>query len=322
MLRKEQIAATIAGLGALAQCDYDVSSLTTYKVGGRAAIFVRAETMQDLLLVARVVCETGVPLISLGRGSNLLLSDNGFSGLIVQLGEVAQQILIPNRELHDEALIARKDECCVTAGSAVALPVLARRTATAGIRGFEWAVGVPGSIGGAIRMNAGGHGSDISESLVSAQVLDVRTAIISTVSRAEFGLRFRASDIRDEQLILSATLSLTYGSSQESQQMIDEIVRWRRENQPGGQNAGSVFVNPVPGEIAAGQLIDRCGLRGFRIGSAEVSMKHANFIQVDAGGSAQDVVALMRYIQRAVRDTSGYELRSEIRLIGFGEESQ
>ena len=317
----EQIAATIAGLGALAQCDHDISPLTTYKVGGRAAIFVRAETMQDLLLVARVVSETGVPMIPLGRGSNVLMSDHGFAGLIVQLGELAQQISLPYAEARDEMQEGAVVACSVTAGSAVALPVLARRTAAVGIRGFEWAVGVPGSLGGAIRMNAGGHGSDISESLVSAQVLDFRTGEIATVLTPEFGLRFRASDIEDQQLIISGTLSLTYGSPQESLQMIDDIVRWRRENQPGGQNAGSVFVNPVPGEITAGQLIDRCGLRGFRIGSAEVSMKHANFIQADVGGSAQDIVTLMRHIQRVVGDTSGYELRSEIRLIGFEEES-
>ncbi|MBJ7426429.1 MAG: FAD-binding protein, partial [Ilumatobacteraceae bacterium] len=171
-----------------------------------------------------------VPMIPLGRGSNVLVSDHGFAGLILQLGEVAQQILLPHGEVRDEMQDGVVLACSVTAGSAVALPVLARRTAAVGIRGFEWAVGVPGSLGGAIRMNAGGHGSDISESLVSAQVLDFRTAEISTVLAPKFGLRFRASDIDDQQLIISGTLSLTYGSPQESLQMIDEIVRWRREN--------------------------------------------------------------------------------------------
>ena len=109
------------------------------------------------------------------------------------------------------------------------------------------------------------------------------------------------------------------GDRAECERELDEIVRWRRENQPGGQNAGSVFVNPVPGEVAAGHLIDHCGLRGFRIGSAEVSMKHANFIQADADGKAADVLALMSHVRRVVADKTGHVMRSEVRLIGFGE---
>jgi UDP-N-acetylmuramate dehydrogenase len=117
---------------------------------------------------------------------------------------------------------------------------------------------------------------------------------------------------------VDAQIALTPGDGRAAKAEIDEIVRWRRENQPGGQNAGSVFVNPVPGEVSAGELIDGLGLRGHRIGTAEVSTKHANFIQADPGGRAADVVALIRDVRRRVADATGYLLRSEVRLVGFG----
>ncbi|MGI9644825.1 MAG: FAD-binding protein, partial [Ilumatobacteraceae bacterium] len=209
----------------------------------------------------------------------------------------------------------------VTAGGAVLLPVLARRTAAAALSGFEWAVGVPGSVGGAVRMNAGGHGSDMTASVVSATVADLAaestTDAVRVVPAAELGFRFRNSDLRPTDLVLEVRLQLRPGDREASEREISEIVAWRRAHQPGGQNAGSVFVNPVPGEISAGLLIDRMGLRGHRCGSAWVSEKHANFIQASDGGSADDVVALMVDVRRRVAESTGFALRSEIRLIGY-----
>ena len=208
----------------------------------------------------------------------------------------------------------------VTAGGAVALPTLARRTAAAGLTGFEWAVGVPGSIGGAVRMNAGGHGSDIASCLVD--VADRRpgrgpTRTPTTRSVAQLGLRFRGSDLTAAQVVVAARLRLHPGDRHAAEAEIAEIVRWRREHQPGGQNAGSVFVNPVPGELSAGRLIDDLGLRGLRIGTAWVSEKHANFIQAGEGGRAADVRAVMEAVRRRVADERGFRLRSEVRLVGF-----
>ena len=164
--------------------------------------------------------------------------------------------------------------------------MLARRTAAAGLTGFEWAVGVPGSVGGAVRMNAGGHGSDIAACLVDVDVVDLAAAGAGRrASRpAEaLGLRFRGSDLGDDEVVVAARLQLAPGDRAAAEATIDEIVRWRREHQPGGQNCGSVFVNPVPGEVSAGSLVDGLGLRGFRIGTAWVSEKHANFIQAAEG---------------------------------------
>ncbi|MGB5757715.1 MAG: hypothetical protein WBM50_12440, partial [Acidimicrobiales bacterium] len=184
--------------------------------------------------------------------------------------------------------------------------------------GFEWAVGVPGSIGGAVRMNAGGHGSDMAAALRRVSVFDLVDGgpLDWTVDR--LGLGYRRSTIGQHHIVLSAELGLRPGDPERSNDEISEIVRWRRSHQPGGQNAGSVFANP-PGD-SAGRLIDSLGLKGFRIGTAEVSTKHANFVQADPGGSADDVHALIREVRLRVAAASGIELKVENRLIGFGTE--
>ena len=166
-------------------------------------------------------------------------------------------------------------------------------------------------------MNAGGHGSDVAASLMEVVVFDLRAGVARTLGVDELGLAFRSSSLGAHQLVLDATLQLQPGDPEVSARLISEIVAWRRANQPGGQNAGSVFVNPVPGEVSAGALVDAAGLRGHRIGTATVSDKHANFIQADDGGSADDVRALMAYVRDRVEASSGFRLRSEIRLVGF-----
>ena len=203
-------------------------------------------------------------------------------------------------------------------GGSVLLPVAARQSVHRGLTGFEWGVGVPGTIGGAVRMNAGGHGSDMASSLVSARIFHLLRGVEAHVDAVDLGLRFRGSAIADHHVVLSATLNLGWATDTEAtENQLSEIVKWRRENQPGGQNAGSVFVNPVPGEVSAGALIDQIGMRGFRIGTAHVSEKHANFIQAEEGGLASDVVQVMAEIRRRVKESTGYDLRSEIRLAGF-----
>jgi UDP-N-acetylmuramate dehydrogenase len=166
-------------------------------------------------------------------------------------------------------------------------------------------------------MNAGGHGSDIAASLVRAEIFDLHTQHCGWRPAVALGLRFRGSDLLDHQIVLTAHLALAAGDVERSEHEIAEIVRWRRENQPGGQNAGSVFVNPIPGELSAGQLIDRLGLRGYRVGGAFVSDKHANFIQAGDGATAADVKAVMDDVRARVARETGFVLRSEVRLVGF-----
>lgn len=306
----QRVDAAAAVLGDVARRDEPLGPMTTYRVGGAADLFVRARSAADLRLVADAVEASGLPVLVVGRGSNLLVADRGFRGIALSVSEITGEVDI------DPA------EGLVTAGSSVLLPVLARQTVRAGLSGFEWAVGVPGSIGGAVRMNAGGHGSDMAASLLDVVVVDLVGADAGrprTVAASDLGLRFRGSDLAGTTVVLSARLRLAPGDRERGERELSEIVSWRRSNQPGGQNAGSVFVNPVPGEVSAGELVDRVGLRGHRLGTATVSDKHANFIQADEGGSADDVVALMRFVRERVERETGHALRSEIRLIGFEE---
>ncbi|MCE9622126.1 MAG: UDP-N-acetylmuramate dehydrogenase [Actinomycetia bacterium] len=295
----------LARLGSMATADESLAAYTTYRVGGAAAVFASPTTDEELHLVAEVVRDTGLPTLVVGRGSNLLVADAGFPGIAISLARMSEWV--------------RFDDVVVHAGAAMALPVLARRCVAAGLVGFEWAVGVPGSVGGAVRMNAGGHGSDMAASLVGVHLLDLHTTNHAWVGVDQLHLRFRGSDIADHQVVLDARLRLQHGDTEAAEATLAEIVRWRREHQPGGQNAGSVFVNPIPGQLAAAELIDRIGLRGFSIGGASVSEKHANFIQAGENCTAADVRAVIEHVRAEVLRTAGVELRSEVTLVGFDD---
>ncbi len=291
----------LAELGSLGQSDVSLGPWCTYRVGGRAAVFVEATSVADLEAVHRAVTATGCPTLVVGRGSNLLVADAGFDGIVVHLGGAFDEITIEGER--------------VIAGGAALLPVVARQSVKAGLTGFEWAVGVPGSVGGSVRMNAGGHGSDMAASLVRVSLFDFETGGPDDVPASDLGLGYRQSLVGPSQIVLFAELALRHGDQGEAEETLREIVRWRRANQPGGPNAGSVFANP-PGD-SAGRLIDAAGLKGHRIGTASVSTKHANFIQADPDGSADDVYALIRHIQARIADTVGLHLEPENRLIGF-----
>lgn len=296
-----EVPTVVDRLGSLAARDADLAPLTTYKVGGRAAALVRAESASDLEAVASAIDGAPVPVLVIGRGSNLLVHDDGFPGVVVVLGAGFEVIDITDTR--------------VVAGGAASLPVVARRTAAAGLTGFEWAVGVPGSMGGAVRMNAGGHGSDMARTVVAVDTVDLRSGRRARRGPDSLAFAYRRSAIGDAEVVVSVALDLAVGDRASAEAEIAEIVRWRREHQPGGHNAGSVFVNPS-GD-SAGRLIEAAGCKGLRRGTAEVSPKHANFIQADDGGRATDVHALMVEVQTRVRDHAGVTLRPETRLVGF-----
>ncbi len=290
----------VAELGERAHRDAPLGPLTTYRVGGSAALLVTVDDHGVLGRLASLTAEHEVPVLVVGKGSNLLVLDGGFAGVVVHLGDGFGRVDI--------------DGTTVVAAGAAALPVVARRTAAAGLTGFEWAVGVPGSIGGAVRMNAGGHGSDMAASLRSIRVVDLLSGFDGEMLAPELDLGYRRSALRRSTVVTEATLDLAPGDVAECQAEIDQIVRWRREHQPGGANAGSVFTNPPDG--SAGRLIDAAGCRGLRVGTAEVSTKHANFIQADPGGSADDVLALMDVVRARVRDEFGVDLHPETHIVG------
>lgn len=290
-------------LGARVERDAPIGALTTYRVGGRAAVRVVVESIDDLRTVGRAIAGTDVPVVVVGRGSNLLVADEGYDGVVVVLGEGLATVTI--------------DGTTVRAGGAALLPVVARRTVAAALTGFEWAVGVPGTIGGGVRMNAGGHGSDMAESLVGVRVVDLRTGEDAAMSAADLELGFRRSALVGSLVVAEVELRLRPGDRVRSEAELAEIVRWRRENQPGGANAGSVFRNPLPD--SSGRLLDVAGAKGLRVGTAEISTKHANFIQVDEGGVAADVAALMARARALVLERTGVDLHAETHFLGFDE---
>ena len=302
MSAPDVVAAAAAALADRATRDAPLGRRTTYRVGGTAALGMELASREDLDAAARAVQISGIDTLIVGKGSNLLVAEAGFPGLalFVGSGDPWGTLEIKEKEVH--------------AGAGVSLPVLARRTAAAGRTGLEWAVGVPGSVGGAVRMNAGGHGSDVASHLETAELFDLGTGLITWRPAPDLGLGYRHSALGPDEVVVSAIFRLSEGDPAKSLAEIDEIVRWRRENQPGGQNAGSVFVNPA-GD-SAGRLVDVSGCRGMRLGTAQVSERHANFIQADPDGRSDDVFALIREVQRRVKDHLGVELVPEVRLVG------
>ena len=296
-------------LGRLARRRVPLAPYTTLRLGGPALLLVDADTVDDLVLVASAAVTTELPVIIIGQGSNLLVSDEGFSGIVVVLGDGFSGV--------DTGAGGAASLHVVRAGGAVKLPVLARRTVAASLTGLEWAVGVPGSVGGAVRMNAGGHGSDVAATLSSVEVLAVDRipAEVREMAASELALAYRASALGPAEVVIGASFVLGPGDRVTGEAELADIVRWRREHQPGGANCGSVFTNP-PGD-SAGRLIDRCGLKGHRIGGAHVSVKHANFIQTEAGATSQDVRALINYVRDAVVSRAGIALHPEVRTAGF-----
>ncbi|HEY3722014.1 MAG TPA: UDP-N-acetylmuramate dehydrogenase [Acidimicrobiia bacterium] len=303
----ELAAALEPALPGRVELDAPLAGLTTYRVGGPAAVMVRARREGDLAVVAAALRLHRPPLLIVGRGSNLLVADGGFRGLALVLEGEFEEIT--------------PGEGTVRAGGAVGLPVLARQTAAAGRAGLEFYVGIPGTVGGAVRMNAGGHGQETREVLISARVADLLGDGLG-VDRAvdDLALGYRTSAIGPTDVVVGATFGVTADDPAACEARIADVVRWRREHQPGGANAGSVFRNP-PGDSAGG-LIDRCGLKDLRVGDAVVSSKHANFIQAEPGATAADVRALVREVQRRVLEATGVELQPELHLVGFDDESE
>ena len=286
------------------------AELSTYRVGGPVAVLVRAKDVDALTTVAEVARRHRPRLLVIGRGSNLLMSDAGFSGLVVVLESDFEAIDVPGA--------GENESPAVRAGGAVPLPVLARRAAAGGLAGLEFYVGIPGSVGGAVRMNAGGHGRETGEVLRRAWVLDLLDGgghpTASARDVVDLELEYRHSNLRPSEVVTAAEFAVTRGDPAACEARVAEIVRWRREHQPGGQNAGSVFRNPR-GD-SAGRLIEAAGLKGLRVGGAVVSDKHANFFQAEAGATARDVLDLVAEVQRRVAKTTGVELVPELHVVG------
>lgn len=291
----------------LLQSDHALGALTTYKFGGAARWYAEVESQSELerILDARNQASPRVDVFVLGRGSNVVVSDHGFDGIVVKLGGEFNSV--------------GWEGTIVNAGAGVALPRVARFCAASDRGGLEFFVGIPGSVGGAVVMNAGGHGADTATWLVDATVLDMTSGEVVVEDASQLDLAYRHSRLGPDDAVLSARFRTVRRDPGEADRLMREVTAWRKEHQPGGTfNAGSVFKNP-PGD-AAGRIIDAAGLKGYRRGSVSVSSRHANFFVAEADSSAQDVYDLVADIRRLVSERAGVDLQPEIRFVGdFGD---
>jgi UDP-N-acetylmuramate dehydrogenase len=283
------------------RADASLAELTTLRVGGRARALVTAEGDEDLAAVGRACLAHAAPWAVVGRGSNLLVSDAGWPGVAIQLGRGFRGIEFDGQLVH--------------AGAAEPLPTLAVRVADAGLGGFAWACSVPGTLGGAVRMNAGAHGGEMADHLVEIDLLRLRTGTRETWPLATLGLSYRHSELPDDAVVVAASLRLPTAEPAAVREEISSIRAWRRAHQPlNDPNCGSVFTNP-PG-ASAGRLIGAAGGKAIRVGGAGVSELHANFITTEPGASASDVRGVIRRVQELVLATAGVLLRPEVVMLG------
>lgn len=283
------------------RADVALGPMTTYKLGGSADWFAEVEDEQHLVDVLAAAGDD-VDVLVLGRGSNLLVADAGYRGLVVRLSGAFLEIAV-------------EPDGVVCAGGAVPLPRVARTGAEAGRCGLEFYAGIPGTVGGAVKMNAGGHGSDTATRLLSARIVARITGDRHDRTAAEFAFGYRHSNLGPGEIVVSARFATEPCERSAAEARIREITRWRKEHQPGGTfNAGSVFKNP-PGD-AAGRLIDEVGLKGHRCGGVSVSEMHANFLVADEHATAQDVWDLVWAVRRRVGEVAGVWLVPEIQFAG------
>lgn len=280
--------------------DEPMSAHTSFKTGGNADIFAEPETESELIQLFALLREKGIPHILIGNGTNLLFDDSGFRGVVIR----------PCGELCGMRLSGNK----ISAGAAATLSRIAVFARDNGLSGLEFAHGIPGTLGGGIVMNAGAYGGELKDVVVSVRCLAENGEIICR-SGAESGFAYRRSRYQQSgEPVLSAELELSLGNAGEITTKMAELMAKRSASQPLDKpSAGSTFKRPAVGYAAA--LIDEAGLKGFSIGGAQVSEKHAGFIINRGGATSADILALMEHVKETVFRQSGIELEPEIRII-------
>ena len=281
-----------------------LSKYTAARLGGAADfVYIARESNEKLVEVVSAAWSEDIPMRVLGGGANVLVSDAGFRGLIV-INRVGK---------------AAFNGTAVTVTAGMALSVLARKCASQGLAGFEWAVSVPGTVGGAVVNNAGAHGGDMASCLRSAALVDAERGT-QMLTIADLGYDYRSSALKRREdrrfLVTMATITLSEDDPAAINKRMDEFIAHRKRTQPSGASLGSIFKNPS-GDYA-GRLIELCGLKGSKIGGAQVSPLHANFFinTVGANASASDYYRLIRLVQDVVREKTGVSLETEVELLG------
>jgi UDP-N-acetylmuramate dehydrogenase len=287
--------------GRRVQTGISLAPLTTFRVGGPAALYLEVEDDVDLEAAGRAVRDTGAPVLVLGKGSNVLVSDAGFPGLVLRLGRRYRW--------------AAREGTRLTAGAAMPLPALAGVALRHGLSGLEFGVAIPATLGGSVWMNAGAHGSEMGDVLTRIEVFSMGQGRRSSIEASDVNFAYRTTSLPPDGLVVAAEVGLAADDEAGIRARMAEAREQRRRTQPLAEpNCGSVFKNPA-GDHAA-RLIDATGLKGTRVGGAHVSVKHANFIVADDGASAEDVRGLIRLVRERVRDATGIDLEPEVRLVG------
>lgn len=292
--------------------DEPMDGHTTFKVGGPADYFVVPDSVQSVVDVIRLCKKTGTPCFVIGRGSNLLVTDKGYRGVIVciydTLDDVKTEFAGKSDDSDDEYAI-------ITAGAGIMLSKLAKTAAQSELTGLEFAGGIPGTLGGAVAMNAGAYGGEIKDCIQSAVVVDDEQNVI-TLTKEQLELGYRESIVKQKgYIVLSATFKLKKGDAAQIIATMNDFNARRRDKQPlEHPSAGSTFKRPQG--MFAGKLIQDSGLAGYRVGGACVSDKHCGFVVNDNGGSAADIMQVIKDVQRTVKDKFDVELEPEVRIIG------
>ena len=300
------LAEILRRLGAGACANEPMGNHASLRIGGPADVFLAARTTSRLIEAVELASSLGVPWRVIGSGSNVLISDDGIDGLVVKSAMTSRSW----------KLLPSGSEATAEAEAGCILASLARQTAQDGLEGLEWAINVPGTVGGAVVNNSGAFGSSIAEHLARATVL-LPGQGLTTMTPEQLGLAYRTSVLKRGELqgvVLSGAFGLKPGARAEIQARMHDTQRARQAAQPTGPSLGSMFANPQ-GD-AAGRLIEAAGLKGSRCGGAEVSALHANFMLNRGGARAQDVLALMRQAQHAVWQEAGHWLVPEVQLVG------
>jgi len=275
-----------------------LAEYTSFRIGGHADYLVRVYSKKQLVHILQVVKKNDLKFFLIGAGTNLLFGDNGFRGVVVKMGGIF------NRLVHDHGTFI--------CGPALLLNTLVKRASDLGYGGVEFLAGIPGTIGGAVKGNAGAWGNSIGEIIERVIILDKNLAE-KELTPHDVKFSYRSSGIDDRSIITSVTMKLKKKSNAKIRQVIKENLRLRKQRQPDGFSAGSFFKNP-PGD-SAGKLIEACGLKGCRIGDAIVSPKHGNFIINLGKAKASDVLELAKKIQKTVYTRTGIRLEPEVRVI-------
>jgi len=273
---------------------------TTYRLGGPARYVVLPADPDDVAKALDMAQERGLPWLALGLGSNVLVKDAGFPGVVIRIGKGLDRF-----EMKGATAIV---------GAGLATPLLARRTAEAGFAGVERFIGIPGTVGGGVYMNAGAHGAEFAEVLTEATVMDAKGKI-KQVPRKQISFKYRSSNL-GVVVVLEAKLALIEEPPAKLKEVQARLFRWRKAGTPFDQPCcGSVFKNPG-GPRTAGMVIDEAGLKGFTIGGAQVSSLHANYIVNTGNATAGDVLKVIEHVRKTVAKKTGVELELEVKVIG------